>query len=167
VLTPDGPPPRFVASQLARTDTVTILRVLVAEGAGKGVYLVGLELVGDRLTTDAMLVATNGESHLQCNVWRVPATSVGMTVVASPFAVTLDVEPAGVRNDGPAGDQQTPRDLQPAEACRVHATVDWEAGLGFRYAAREKRCAPTQPRRVAIDDEGRIGVAPPASRPPL
>ncbi len=161
--TPDAPPPRFVATELARIGSVTILRVLVTEGGAKGVYLVGLELIGDRLVTDAMLVATNGESHLHCNTWRVPASAVGMSVVADPFAVTLDVEPAGVRNDGPGNvDDDTP-----ARSCRVRATVNWEPGQGFRYEAREERCGPAPARRVAIDDAGAISVAHDPSRPPL
>jgi hypothetical protein len=165
--TPDGAPPRFVATELARNGSVTILRVLVTEGGGKGVYLVGLELIGDRLVTDAMLVATNGESHLECNIWRVPATAVGMSVAPDPFAVTLDVEPADIRTEGPSEAEDDLRLLRPARSCRVRATVAWEPGQGFRYAAREERCEPAAARRVAIDDAGGIAVAPPSGRPPL
>lgn len=164
-LTPDGTPPGFKVSEVAKDEHLTVLRVLVTEGTAKGVYLIGLEFAGDRLVTDAMLVATNGESHLDCNAWRVPATAVGMTVASKPFAATLDVEPARERWDEPheEGALRGPA-MSP---CRRRDTVGWEAGQGFRYVSREQDCATTVPRRVMIDDDGGIAAAPVPPRPPL
>ena len=164
-LTPDGPPPGFKVMQVAKDETLTVLRVLVTEGTARGVYLIGLESAGDRLVADAMLVATDGESHLDCNAWRVPATAVGMTVASKPFAVTLDVEPARERweMEHEAGELRGPA----TNPCRRRDTVGWEAGQGFRYVSREQHCGSAEPRRVVIDDDGNIAAAPVRPRPPL
>jgi type 1 glutamine amidotransferase len=135
--------------EVAKDETLTVLRVLVTEGTAKGVYLIGLESAGDRLVTDAMLVATNGESHLDCNAWRVPATAVGMTVTSKPFAATLDVEPARERWE--MEHEEGARRGPATSPCRRRETVGWEAGQGFRYVSRTPHCGTAEPRRVVID----------------
>ena len=157
--TPDGPRASFRSDVVVETATVTVLRVVVAEGASKGVYLVGFEAMPDRLVSDAMLVATDAESYLHCGEWRVVATAVSMSLTATPFAAVLDVEPSAIRDRA-----ESPYVDPPAVVCPVQAIVGWEAGEGFTYVSREKRCAPAhQQRWVVIDDAGNLSTA--ADRP--
>jgi hypothetical protein len=161
--TPDGLPASVRSEVVVQAGTLTVLRVVVAEGESKGVYLVGFEAMPDRLVTDAMLVATDGESYLACGEWRVFATAVSMSLTSAPFAAVLDIEPSATRDrvDSPYVDP-------PPVQCPVRATVNWQAGEGFTYVSREKQCAPTRQQRwVVIADDGSLSVAADRPRPEL
>jgi hypothetical protein len=154
VFTPDGQPPRFAATIVTRLADVTILRVRVSEGDGRGVYLVGLQEVGGTLVSDAVLVATDGRSHRECARWMAPATAVGMTIRTKPFRAVLDVEPERTVDEHGL---DTVDDEQPAaDPCVVSVTLAWASGRGFAIEERKQTCGPRPARRVHIDDVGHL-----------
>jgi hypothetical protein len=154
--TPDGQPPTFVAGIVERSADLTILRVRVSEGDGRGVYLVGLQEVGGALVSDAVLIATDGRSHRECARWMAPATAVGMTVRTRPFQAVLDVECERTVDEHGL---DTVDDEQPAaDPCSASVTLAWASGQGFAIEGREKTCRPRPARSVHIDDSGNLTV---------
>ena len=165
VFTPDGALPRFASSVVAREGSTTILRVAVSEGDGRGVYLVGLEDAGDRVIADAILVATDGRSVLQLRQMDGANDGSGHRDPPGPFRAMLDVEPEGLVDK--EGYDAADEDRLPAERCRTAVTLSWQRGQGFSIEGAVPACEPRPGRRVRIDADGHIDVAPRAAAPPL
>jgi hypothetical protein len=149
--TPDGMVPHLESRELTSSKSLHVLELRVTEGEARGLYLVGLELVNDRLVADALLVATDALTYSDCNTWTAPASAVSMAVVSTPtFATTLDVEPANVEDE--EGNLQRP---EGGVSCGAMATVHWEHGAGFAVEWQRRPCIqPELPRRVVFDREG-------------
>jgi len=154
VFTPDGQPPRFASEVVARSEAATILRVRVSEGEGRGVYLVGLQEIGGAVVSDAVLIATDGRSHLECARWMAPATAVRMTVTPRPFQAVLDVE--AERTVDEHGLDAVDAEQPLPDPCATSVTLAWTSGRGFAIEQRRRTCGPRPARRVDIDASGHL-----------
>ena len=155
--TPDGPRPTFRSRLLVDTTNLKILQLIVSEGSARGVYLLGLGLSREQFTADAFLVAADGRIHNGCNTWMVPSTAVGIEVQTQPFAAILDIEPRNVVEFDEQTDEWKFQPRSHPEPCRSTATATWRTDRGFELEWQPSSCrAPEQPRRVAIDDQGRL-----------
>lgn len=152
---PDSVPPSYAVRPLVSDRRSQIVQLTVTEGAARGVYLIGLERDGERITADAFLVATDAITYEGCNEWETEPTAVGMQLTPQPFSAVLDVEPPNRADSGGAGASMFVRDS--SRPCRSRVTVDWRNGEGFRATAIPLRCERAEPpRRVVVGTDGAL-----------
>jgi hypothetical protein len=160
--TPDGfEELRFDVRRLASDGDVVVVQVTVTEGSARGVYLLGFE-PGERLLADAIRIATTAATNGACvDDWHYPASAVAMTSTASPFSVTLDVEPANLERRARTREFALELVRDEGAACPSTTTVTWERGQGFLTRSAPRPCDSSTPTRlVTIDEHGALGAKP-------
>jgi hypothetical protein len=156
--TPDRGEPAFEVIRVPGAPrSVHMFQVVATEGAGHGLYQVGIEdgttpVAGAaRLASDIAYPFCGGRTH--------PASAVHISTVEGE-KLQLDMEPAyfdlgDARLVRETGDQRI------ARQCPWTARLRWRPGRGFAWEDDLAPCErPTMPRNIKIGPDGRIEVVP-------
>ena len=156
--TPDGDAPAFGVSRLPDApDGVRMVQVFATEGAGRGLYRVGIEdgatpiAEAVRLASDIAYPFCGGRTH--------PASAIHADT-AEGGTLQLDMEPAYFDLGDAALVRETDSQRVSRE-CPWTARLRWRPGRGFAWEDDLAPCErPSVPRHIEIGPDGSIEVVP-------
>jgi hypothetical protein len=167
--------PTFVVTETERgSGAVDFLRVLVEEGNGRWVYIIGLDERRETQRAESLLLATDTADYTHCHNFRYPPQIVPISMDMQPFQALVETEPShfgylAVPREGSieAGAFYEEFGREPAGKRPTQARLVWTDTDGF--VVEPIGGAPaTQPapRFVVIDKAGEIRLHTPKRRSP-
>lgn len=166
----------FSSSPLHSSGALSLLQI-VARGIdnARSLLWLGIEDGKAAPVLDALTVASERQSYVQCGRYAVAAAVVAVRSVDSPFLAAVDVQPRVVVTgevdaggadglvwgaDGGYGGGYG--EEAPATDCLRTGEVRWISGKGFASTVDPSRCVQgeaTQPRYVRIDQSGTVTLS--------
>jgi hypothetical protein len=117
-------------------------------GVAHVVYWIGLESDGGKLVSNAVRLASEGQTLSGCNDFLDDATTSSLRVKPLTAEATVRVQP------------RTQAELEEGQptACQWNGVLHWKPGAGFRVRKLSQDCKAA-PRIITISDDGTIKAA--------